>query len=50
MKYLRILWLAFLPFVVFGQTPRTTGSKFDIADFNKKFEIVQWLVAYDSVA
>jgi len=25
-------------------------SEFDIDDFNKKFEIVQWLVAYDTVA
>ena len=50
MKYMRILWLAFLPLVVFGQTPRTTEPAFDIADFNKKFEIAQWLVAYDTVA
>src|SRR5262245_35007552 len=28
-----------------GQVPG-----FDVADFNKKFEIVQWLVTYDTVA
>jgi hypothetical protein len=27
-----------------------TGPKFDIQDFNKKFETVQWLVEYDAVA
>jgi len=51
MKYMRILWLAFLPLaVVFGQSPSTTKPTFDVADFNKKFEIAQWLVAYDTVA
>lgn len=50
MKYTRILWLAFLPLVVSGQTLRTTEPAFDITDFNKKFEVVQWLVAYDTVA
>lgn len=50
MKYMRILWLALLPLVVFGQTPKTTGPAFDLADFNKKFEVAQWLVAYDTVA
>ena len=46
-KYIQILSLAFLPLVVFGQSPKPT---FDVADFNKKFETVQWLVAYDTVA
>lgn len=50
MKYLRMLLLAFLPLVVFGQTPKTTGPAFDVADFNRKFEIAQWLVTYDQVA
>ena len=50
MKYMRILWLAFLSLVVFGQSPSTTKPTFDVADFNKKFEIAQWLVAYDRVA
>jgi len=50
MKYIRILWLAFMPLGVFGQSPSTIKPTFDIADFTKKFEIAQWLVAYDSVA
>jgi hypothetical protein len=50
MKYSRLLWLLFLPLFVFGQTPKTPGPAFDIPDFNKKFEVVQWLVAYDTVA
>lgn len=50
MKYMRMLWLAFLPLVVLGQSPSTTKLTFDIADFNKKFELAQWLVAYDTVA
>jgi hypothetical protein len=50
MKYMRILWLAFLPLVVFGQTAKTTEFVFDSDDFNKKFAVVQWLVAYDTVA
>lgn len=50
MKYMRILWLALLPLVVFAQSPSPTKPTFDIADFNKKFEIAQWLVAYDTVA
>ena len=50
MKYVRILLLAFLPVVVFGQTPSTTKPTFDTVDFNKKFETARWLVAYDTVA
>jgi hypothetical protein len=50
MKYMRILSLAFLPLVVFGQTLKTTETAFDIDSFNKKFETAQWLVAYDRVA
>ena len=47
---MRILSLVFLPLVIFGQTQKTTEPAFDIVDFNKKFEVVQWLVAYDTVA
>ena len=50
MKYTRILWLVILPLVVLGQTPKTTEPAFDIADFNKKFAIAQWLLTYDAVA
>ena len=31
----------------YAQAPQ---NEFDVADFNKKFEIVRWLVAYDTVA
>jgi hypothetical protein len=50
MKYSRILLLVFLPLVVYGQTAKTTEPAFDIVGFNQKFEVVQWLVAYDKVA
>ena len=50
MRYMRILSFIFLPLVVFGQTQRTTEPAFDINDFDKKFEVAQWLVAYDTVA
>ena len=43
-----ILSLLFLPLVLFGQTAKTKPN-FDIDDFNKKFEVAQWLVAYDTV-
>ena len=46
-RYTRILWLVFLPIVVLGQT---SGPSFDISDFNKRFEVAKWLVAYDTVA
>lgn len=32
----------------FAQKP--TGPNFDVQDFNKKFETVQWLVEYDEIA
>lgn len=50
MKYRRILWLVLLPLVVSAQTPKKSEPAFDVADFNKKFEVAQWLVAYDTVA
>lgn len=36
--------------LVFGQKPKDVGPDFDIADFNKKFEVAEWLVRYDTVA
>jgi hypothetical protein len=50
MKHSRLLLLFLLPLLVFGQKPKAVEVNFDVADFNKKFEVVQWLVAYDSVA
>jgi hypothetical protein len=47
---MRILALALLPLVLFGQTQRTTETAFDIEGFNKKFEVAKWLVVYDTVA
>jgi hypothetical protein len=36
--------------ISYAQKSKDIGPKFDVADFNKKFEIVQWLVEYDEVA
>lgn len=36
--------------VVFGQKPKQVGPDFDIPDFNKKVEVAEWLVRYDTVA
>jgi len=33
-----------------GQTTKKNTPKFDMVDFNRKFEVVQWLVDYDNVA
>jgi hypothetical protein len=50
MKY-SLLLLFLLPLFVSAQTPaKKEGPAFDIADFNRKFETVKWLVAYDEVA
>ncbi len=49
MKHIRILCLLWLPLVVAAQTPKTEPA-FDVADFNKKFEVARWLVVYDGVA
>src|SRR5580765_4675476 len=34
----------------YAQKSKEIDQKFDVADFNKKFEIVQWLVEYDDIA
>lgn len=36
--------------VVSAQKPETIPPAFDVVDFNKKFEVVEWLVRYDTVA
>jgi hypothetical protein len=46
---LAIILLAQTPFV-FAQKPRSSGPGFDVVEFNKKFEVAQWLVRYDTVA
>lgn len=35
---------------VFGQKPKIDKPVFDIPDFNKKVEVAEWLVRYDTVA
>ena len=45
---LTVIFLAIFTFVAFGQ--KTGKPTFDVADFNKKFEVAQWLVEYDNVA
>lgn len=39
-----------LAFQLFAQKATSDSPKFDVEDFNKKFETVQWLVDYDQVA
>jgi hypothetical protein len=51
MKLLNTLALLLLVgLVAFGQTTKSDLPKFDVVDFSKKFETVQWLVEYDNVA
>jgi hypothetical protein len=47
---LPLILLFIFTFTAFGQSVKTDKPAFDIADFNKKFETAQWLVAYDYVA
>lgn len=37
-------------FLVSAQKPTAGGPDFDVADFNRKFEVAEWLVRYDTVA
>lgn len=48
MKKLLILLLFGLTTLTYGQ--RAKGLSFDIEDFNKKFEIAEWLYMYDKIA
>ena len=43
-----VIFVLCLAALSFGQ--KQDGPKFDIEDFNRKFEVVQWLVEYDNVA
>lgn len=36
--------------ISFGQTAKNDKPNFDIADFNKKAEVAEWVVRYDTVA
>ncbi|MGQ0540345.1 MAG: hypothetical protein ACT4O9_00680 [Blastocatellia bacterium] len=42
--------LVFASLISVGQPTAKHGPKFDMADFTKKFEVVEWLVEYDNVA
>ena len=48
MKKLITILFCVLSFFLYGQ--KIKGVSFDIEDFNKKFEIAEWLCAYDRVA
>lgn len=51
MKKLTILTILLtFSLVVFGQKKLDDKPDFDIVDFNKKFEVAEWLVRYDYVA
>jgi hypothetical protein len=39
-----------LAFIGFGQSAKNDKPNFDVADFNKKAEVAEWLVRYDTVA
>ncbi|MGD9561619.1 MAG: hypothetical protein AB7F88_04390 [Pyrinomonadaceae bacterium] len=42
--------ILFSVFAAFGQKNADGAPQFDMADFNKKFEVAKWLVEYDNVA
>lgn len=45
-----ILVIAVLFGAAYSQKPVVKDPDFDVVDFNKKFEVAQWLVEYDNVA
>ena len=45
-----LLTILLFTFVSFGQDKKADKPDFDIIDFNKKFEVAEWLVEYDLVA
>ncbi len=51
MKILKTFALFFIfAFVAFAQTDQSKSPNFDIADFNEKLKVAEWLVEYDLVA
>jgi hypothetical protein len=45
------VWLSLFVLVgVCSAVAQKTAPEFDVADFNQKFEVARWLVAYDTVA
>lgn len=49
MKILIFFLLVFVPYAS-GQDTKSSKPTFDVVDFNKKFEVVEWLAEYDNVA
>jgi hypothetical protein len=50
---LRQIWTIIfctLTVLTYGQKKKNQGPNFDIADFNKKFDVAEWLYTYDHVA
>lgn len=51
MKIIAIIFILLnFAFVSFGQKDKQNAPNFNIKDFNKKFEVAEWLVRYDLVA
>ena len=49
-RFLLVAILLTQALLVSAQKPEIGPPAFDIADFNKKFEVAEWLVRYDTVA
>lgn len=49
-QFITLLIILTFAFVTFGQDKKANAPNFDIEDFNKKIEVVEWLVRYDYVA
>jgi hypothetical protein len=45
-----LLTILIFSFISFAQNKKVDAPSFDIVDFNKKFEVAEWLVRYDLVA
>lgn len=50
MKHILAIVFCTLSVLTYGQKNKNKGSNFDIADFNQKVEIAEWLYKYDLVA
>jgi len=50
MKQIFIIIFCTLTVLTYGQKNKNKSPNFDIADFNKKFEVAEWLYKYDLVA
>lgn len=50
MKQILTIIFCTLTVLTYGQKNKNKGPNFDIADFNQKFEVAEWLCKYDLVA